>query len=166
VSAETQSMATAFGATSAPASRRIGRRSVGSWILYDLANTAFSLGVVTYFFPKLVKDVLREGDATVMFLDALAAGLIFVAAPVLGALSDQAPRRLPFLIVSTLGCVAATFFLGQPDMALMGALFVIASVCFQAGLIFYDSLLPEVSTDENRGRISGGGCSTPMPPTP
>ena len=34
---------------------------------------------------------------------------------------------------------------------------MIAVVCFQAGLIFYDSLLPEVSTDENRGRIGGIG---------
>jgi UMF1 family MFS transporter len=144
-------------AMATPAAWRIGRLSVASWVLYDLANTAFSLGIITYFFPRLVKDVLDEGDATVMNLDALAAALIFVAAPVLGALSDQASRRLPFLVVSTLACVAATFFLGQSDQTLMFGLFVIASVCFQAGLIFYDSLLPEVSTDENRGRIGGLG---------
>ena len=139
-----------------PATRRIERRSVASWVLYDLANTAFSLGIITYFFPRLVKNVLGRGDQ-VMLLDALAAALIFVAAPVLGALSDQASRRLPFLIVSTLLCVSATFLLGQEDTRLMFGLFVFASVCFQAGLIFYDSLLPEVSTDENRGRIGGIG---------
>ena len=74
-----------------------------------------------YFFPRLVKFVLGEGDGPMMSLDALAAALIFVAAPVLGALSDQASRRLPFLVVSTLLCVAATFFLGQPDRGLMFA---------------------------------------------
>jgi MFS transporter, UMF1 family len=157
MSTELPLVATPIGPIATPAPRRIGRMSVGSWILYDLANTAFSLGIITYFFPNLVKDVLRQGDAPVMILDALAAALIFVAAPVLGALSDQASRRLPFLVVSTLLCVAATFFLGQPDTRLMFALFVIASVGFQAGLIFYDSLLPEVSTDENRGRIGGLG---------
>lgn len=157
MSTQTPYATAAGGAIAAPALRRIERRSVASWVLYDLANTAFSLGIITYFFPRLVKNVLREGDAPVMILDALAAALIFVAAPVLGALSDQASRRLPFLVVSTLLCVVATFFLGQPDTRLMFALFVIASVCFQAGLIFYDSLLPEVSTDENRGRIGGLG---------
>ncbi len=144
----------------APASRQIGRLSVGSWVLYDLANTAFSLGVLTLYFPKLVKDVLGYGEAadgTLGTLDALAAALIFVAAPVLGALSDQAARRLPFLVISTVLCVGATFVLGQSAIPIVFTLFVIATVCFQAGLIFYDSLLPEVSTEENRGRVGGVG---------
>jgi len=34
---------------------------------------------------------------------------------------------------------------------------VIANYCYQAGLIFYDALLPVVSTPENRGRIGGIG---------
>ena len=135
----------------------IGRLSVGSWILYDLANTSFSLGVITLYFPNLLGEVLGYGDATVGTLDAVAAALIFVAAPVLGAISDQASRRLPFLVLSTILCVGATFFLGQSSIPLMFTLFVVASVCFQAGLIFYDSLLPEVSTEENRGRVSGIG---------
>jgi MFS transporter, UMF1 family len=136
---------------------RIGRLSVGSWILYDLANTSFSLGVITLYFPNLLGKVLGYGDATVGTLDALAAALIFVGAPVLGALSDQASRRLPFLALSTLLCVGATFLIGQSSIPLMFTLFVVATVCFQAGLIFYDSLLPEVSTDQNRGRIGGIG---------
>ncbi len=146
-----------IGAPAAPAVRRIGRLSVGSWVLYDLANTAFSLGVITLFYPQLLDKVFHEGDATVGTLDALAAASIFVLAPILGALSDRAPRRLPFLAVSTLLCVAATFFLGQAALPLLIVLFVFAAVCFQAGLIFYDSLLPEVSTDENRGRVGGLG---------
>jgi UMF1 family MFS transporter len=143
--------------TASPEPRRIGRLSVGSWILYDLANTSFSFGIITLYFPDLLKGVLGYGDAVLGSLDAAAAGLIFVAAPVLGALSDQASRRLPFLAASTLLCVAATFVLGQGSVALMLALFVVATLGFQAGLIFYDSLLPEVSTDENRGRVGGIG---------
>ncbi|MBK8649914.1 MAG: hypothetical protein IPN16_25920 [Gemmatimonadetes bacterium] len=43
--------------------------------------------------------------------------------------------------------------------------FVIATAAFQAGLQFYDALLPEVSTDENRRRISASASATwdPMP---
>lgn len=145
-----------------PAARPIPRRSVASWILYDLANTSFSLGVVTLFFPGLLKDVFGYAqpgavDGVLGPLAALAAAIVFVAAPVLGAISDQAARRLPFLAVSTILCVAATFFLAQASEALTFTLFVVAVVCFQAGLIFYDSLLPEVSTDQNRGLIGGIG---------
>jgi UMF1 family MFS transporter len=144
----------------APASRRIPRRSVASWVLYDLANTCFSLGVVTLYFPKLVKFAFGHGegaDGVVGTLAALSAAIVFILAPILGAISDQATRRLPFLAVSTVLCVSATFFLAQATEGLSFLLFVIAVVCFQAGLIFYDSLLPEVSTDENRGRIGGIG---------
>jgi UMF1 family MFS transporter len=144
-------------AGTARATRRVGRLSVGSWILYDLANTSFSLGVITLFYPQLLDKVFGYADATVGTLDALAAAMVFVAAPVLGALSDQAARRLPFLAVSTILCVVATFFLGQSSIPALFALFVVATICFQAGLIFYDSLLPEVSTDENRGRVGGIG---------
>ena len=150
----------ALGVDAGPSSRRIPRRSVASWVLYDLANTCFSLGVVTLYFPGLVKYVFGYGkgaDGPVGALAALAAAIVFVLAPVLGAISDQAARRLPFLAVSTVLCVGATFFLAQATQGLSFLLFVVAVVCFQAGLIFYDSLLPEVSTDENRGRIGGIG---------
>jgi UMF1 family MFS transporter len=140
--------------------RRIGRRSVASWVTYDLANTCFSLGVVTLYFPMLLKYAFGYGDradGVVGTLAALAAVVVFVLAPVLGAISDQAARRLPFLVVSTVLCISATFFLAQATESLAFVLFVVAVVCFQAGLIFYDSLLPEVSTDANRGRIGGIG---------
>jgi MFS transporter, UMF1 family len=138
--------------------RRIERRSVASWVVYDLANTAFSLGVVTLYFPGIVGDVFGlDKDATVAGFDAIAAAIILVAAPILGAVSDQAARRLPFLALFTLLCVTATFFMGQSVPTISFVLFVVAVVCYQAGLIFYDSLLPEVSTDENRGRIGGIG---------
>jgi MFS transporter, UMF1 family len=138
--------------------RRIERRSIASWVVYDLANTAFSLGVVTLYFPGIVGDVFGlDTDASIGGLDAIAAAVILVAAPILGAVSDQAARRLPFLALFTLACVTATFFMGQSVPAISFVLFVVAAVCYQAGLIFYDSLLPEVSTDENRGRIGGIG---------
>jgi UMF1 family MFS transporter len=150
------------GLGAGPSSRRIPRRSVASWVLYDLANTCFSLGVITLFFPGLLADVFGytapgAADGVLGPLAALAAAIVFVAAPVLGAISDQAARRLPFLAVSTVLCIATTFFLAQATEGLSFVLFVVAIVCFQAGLIFYDSLLPEVSTDVNRGRIGGIG---------
>lgn len=139
------------------APRVIPRRSVAAWVLYDLANTCFSMGIVSLYFPDFVKNVLRLDDAAVGGLDSLGALLVLVLAPVLGAISDQAPRRLPFLAVATVACVASTFLLGQTSQALTFTLFIVAVISYQAGLIFYDSLLPEVSTDENRGRIGGIG---------
>jgi UMF1 family MFS transporter len=83
--------------------------------------------------------------------------VIFVLSPILGALTDQAPRRMPFLIVSTLVCVAMTMMIGSGSMVASLIYFGIANVAYNAGLQFYDALLPEVSTETTRGRISGIG---------
>ena len=161
MSTQTQSVATVLGVDAGPSSRQIQRRSVASWVLYDLANTCFSLGVVTLYFPELLEHVFGypkgEVDGAVGMLASVAAVIVFILAPVLGAISDQAARRLPFLAVSTVLCITATFFIAQATAGVSFLLFVAAVICFQAGLIFYDSLLPEVSTDENRGRIGGIG---------
>ena len=61
------------------------------------------------------------------------------------------------LLVCTLGCVVLTAFLGTPGVMGTIVLFVCANYFFQAGLVFYDALLPVVSTPENRGRVSGFG---------
>lgn len=138
---------------------RSTRLSVESWWLYDLANTSFTLGIVTLYFPQLMKSIHgKEGaDWWVGILEFIAALIVLVLAPVLGAMSDQAHRRLPFLVVTTVLCVSATFLMGLPGLVGAFPLFVAGVVCFQCGLIFYDSLLPDVSTEANRGRVGGIG---------
>jgi UMF1 family MFS transporter len=72
-------------------------------------------------------------------------------------MTDRARRRMPFLIVSTLTCVGFTLVLARSPFTIAVICFIIANIAYQAGLQFYDALLPEVSTEENRGRIGGIG---------
>ncbi|MDE2840445.1 MAG: MFS transporter, partial [Chloroflexota bacterium] len=60
-------------------------------------------------------------------------------------------------IVSTLVCCAATLLLGMTGVFLALVIFIVANTFYQSGLIFYDALLPVVSTKENRGRVGGIG---------
>ncbi|MGH2354524.1 MAG: MFS transporter [Chloroflexota bacterium] len=138
-------------------SRRIPIRSVAGWVLYDLANTIFSLNIVSLYFSLWVVNVMGGGDAVYAFANSLSMAMIFFASPLLGALTDQSPRRMPFLVVSTLLCVGLTLLLGQGGLLPSLVLFAIANIAYQAGLQFYDALLPEVSTEENRGRVGGIG---------
>jgi MFS transporter, UMF1 family len=135
------------------------RRAVAGWVLYDLANTVFSMGVVSMVFPLLVRDAVGadRADFTLGIIASISYGLIFIASPLLGAMTDRASRRMPFLVVSTVTCVALTALLASGGFYLSAVLFVVANVAYQAGLQFYDALLPEVSTPENRGRIGGMG---------
>jgi UMF1 family MFS transporter len=147
-------------AAAAPAVEHvIRRRSVVSWILYDLANTVFSMGVVSMFFSFYIRSEVgaEHADSAYGLITAVSMGIIFIISPMLGAMTDRARRRMPFLLWSTIVCVALTALLGRVEYRLTLWLFVIANAAYQAGLQFYDAMLPEVTTEENRGRISGIG---------
>jgi UMF1 family MFS transporter len=128
-------------------------------VLYDLANTIFSMGVVSLFFSLWIRDQVgpERADSVYTLITAFSMGIIFVLSPLLGAMSDRARRRMPFLVVSTILCVGFTLLLGRAGYTGTVVAFVLANAAYQAGLQFYDSLLVEVTTDENRGRIGGIG---------
>ena len=131
--------------------------AVGSWVLYDLANTIFSFNIVSAYLSVWVTRVMGGTDGQYAYTLSISMAIIFVMSPLLGALTDQVPRRMPFLLVSTLICVGFTLQLGSGSLRQTLTYFIIANVAYQAGLQFYDALLPEVSTEANRGRISGIG---------
>lgn len=128
-----------------------------SWALYDLANTIFSMNIVSLYLSLWVVNVMGGTDTLWARANSLSMVLLLVSAPFLGAISDQVGRRLPFLLVSTLLCVSLTGLLGVPGLMGTLALFVAANYFFQAGLIFYDATLSTISTPENRGRVGGFG---------
>jgi len=142
-----------------PPPHQITRRAVTGWVLYDLANTIFSMGVISLLFPLWVRDAVgpERADARYGVITAISMGIIFLLSPLLGAMTDRARTRMPFLMVSTVICVALTTLLGRGPFMMTALLFIIANAAYQAGLQFYDALLPEVSTPENRGRIGGIG---------
>jgi UMF1 family MFS transporter len=128
-----------------------------SWALYDLANTIFSMNIVSLYLSLWVVNVMGGSDTLWARANSFSMILLLVSAPFLGAISDQVGRRLPFLLVSTILCVSLTALLGVPDLMGTLILFIAANYFFQAGLIFYDSTLSTVSTPENRGRVGGFG---------
>lgn len=139
--------------------RVVPRRAVAGWVLYDLANTIFSMGVVSLVFPLWVRGAVGEerADSVYGVITGISMAVIFVVSPLLGALTDRAPRRMPYLVWSTVLCVLATFVLARGGFTVTAVCFIVANICYQAGLQFYDSLLPEVSDLSNRGKIGGIG---------
>ncbi|HEU4558319.1 MAG TPA: MFS transporter [Longimicrobium sp.] len=137
----------------------ISRASVVSWVMYDLANTIFSMGVVSLYFSLWVRDQVgaERVDTTYGIITAVSMAIIFFVSPLLGAMTDRAPRRMPFLIASTTICVIFTALLARFGFWPTAVCFLVANVAYQAGVQFYDAMLPDVSTEENRGRIGGIG---------
>lgn len=134
-------------------------RAVASWAVYDLANTIFSLGIVSLYFSLYLRNQTsaESVDGFYGIVTAISMGVIFLVSPILGAITDKTRRRMPFLIASTLICVGLTCLLARVNFYATIICFIFANIAYQAGLQFYDALLPEVSTEANRGRISGLG---------
>ena len=140
-----------------PATRRTSPLAVGSWVLYDLANTLFSMNIISLYYSLWVVNIMGGRDAHYGVANGLSMAVIFLLAPFLGAMTDQARLRIPFLVASTLLCVGCTTLLGRLGLFASLTLFMLANIAYQAGLQFYDALLPEVSTERNRGTIGGIG---------
>ncbi len=132
-----------------------------SWALYDFANTIFSFAIVSYAMSLWAIQFLGESDGLTWFGWAVSASVLVNAAvsPVLGAMSDRMGRRKPFLLVFTLLAITATAAIGFVDIGLGLLAFAIANFAYQAALIYYDALLPDVARDGARGRLSGIGVA-------
>lgn len=140
------------------------RKKIFIWTLFDFANTSFSIVVVTFlyavYFKKIVAQGQPIGDLYWSLGTSIAMIITAVISPVLGAIADYSAGKKRFLLFFTLLCVAATsslFFVGSGNIFMGVFLFVLANVGFEAGLVFYDSFLPEITEPKNYGRVSGYG---------
>ncbi|MCH8185854.1 MAG: MFS transporter [Chloroflexi bacterium] len=111
------------------------------------------------FFPLWITQDLGGDDATVGFTLSVAMVIMLLVAPLVGAFSDHAPRRMPFLAVGTFTCIVATLLLGVGGLFASLMLFALAVIAINVATIFYNAMLAEVSTEANRGTIGGLGVA-------
>ena len=132
-----------------------------AWTLFDFADRAFSVIIVTVVFSKYFSNYVAGGRSWLWGL-AVSTSMIFAAilSPPMGAIADASRNRKCFLLVLTLisiVCTALMFFVQKGDILLGIILFVFANIGFEAGLVFYDAYLPDITDKKNFGRVSGYG---------
>lgn len=135
-----------------------------SWALFDFANTAFYVTILTVGYPLYFREVVAGSGPYADFLWGLGFSISMVAvailSPVLGAIADAGSGKKGFLAAFTLLCILATssLFGVGPGMVVAGMVFLIlANIGFEAGLVFYDAFLPEIAHERSYGRVSGYG---------
>jgi len=134
-----------------------------SWILYDIANSAFTLLVSTLipiYFNSLAGAAGVNEDMYLSYwgyAGSISTVLVAIIAPICGTMSDRKFKKPIFLLTVILGCVACAalgitthwlFFLG---------IFILAKVGFHSSIVFYDSMLPEITTPERMDNVSSMG---------
>ena len=148
-------------ASPAPRPTLRDKLSMPVWALYDFSDTIFSASLLTFFFPLWVAEDMKASggsDAVFAFALSLSALSVAVTAPVMGTISDRLNRRVPLLGICVVSCAAATAAIGMFGGLTTGlALFFIANFLYQTGLVFYNSLIVNVSDEKRRGVVSGIG---------
>lgn len=139
-----------------------------SWIIYDFANTIYSMNVVSMYFPTLIVVDLALGDHYVSLANSFSMILVALTMPILGELSDRYNRRMPLLLTYTLSCIIFTILIGSASYSFQDKFtrvtwviifFVIANYSYQGGLVFYNALLPSICSKRSIGRVSGYGVA-------
>lgn len=134
------------------------------WILYDVGNSAFVLLVATIlpiYFNYLAEQAgISEVDYLAYWGYASSVATIAVAliGPVLGTLADTKNFKKPVftacMMIGVLGCAALSL---PTSWIVFLAVFVIARIGYSASLIFYDSMLVDVTTAERMDQVSSHG---------
>lgn len=152
--------------STSPTKKILISRPVLYWAFYDWANSAFATTVIAGFFPIFFKQFWSTGaEATLStfrlgMANSIASFVLAIFAPLLGAVADRGGGRIRFLAIFTALGVLATaglFWVGAGQWQWAAALFVAASIGFWGGMIFYDSLLLDVSPHEHYDLVSGYG---------
>ena len=150
-----------------PSSLPVRKLTTFSWILYDFSNTIYSMNVVSIYFALWITVNLAKEDLWVSAGNSLSMFLVALTMPFLGTLSDFLKRPNTFLLLFTMVCVVATAAIGIAGYFFEGAflivsavlLFTVANYAYQGALVFYNALLPQLTTPKNIGKISGYGVA-------
>jgi len=134
-----------------------------SWVLYDIGNSAFILMVSTLipiFFNSLAESAGVNEDLYLSYwgyAGSIATILVAFIGPICGTLSDRNYKKPIFLLcvaVGALGCAALGFV---SNWLVFLGVFILARVGYSSSIVFYDSMLPEITNEERMDNVSSLG---------
>ena len=144
------------------------KKSILAWSFYDWANSAFATTVMAGFFPVFFKEYWSTTDSVTLSTwylglgNSIASILVAVLAPFIGAIADRGTAKKKLLIFfAFLGIIATggLWIVNQGHWQIAILFYIIASIGFMAGNIFYDSLLPAVASKDKFDYTSSMGFS-------
>ena len=135
-----------------------------NWILYDVGNSAFVMltsTVIPIYFKNLAEGAgVSAGNSTAYFsyASSLVTALVMILGPLLGTVADGKGRKKEIftgcMLVGALGCAALAVPAGW--LAFLG-IYVLAKTGYQSSLIFYDSMLGDVTEEDRMDQVSAHG---------
>ena len=135
-----------------------------SWIGYDIANSAFIL-LVSTIIPIYFEALCTEGGlsnaeylSAWSFVGSIATVIVAFVGPICGTMADRKGFKKPiFLLSLALGAVGCAALGAAWSWLSFAVIFVIAKVGYNSANVFYDAMLPEITTQERMDDVSSRG---------
>jgi MFS transporter, UMF1 family len=147
------------------------KKTIRAWAFFDWANSVYALVISTAIFPiyftsvsdEVVKLFGTEINNGSLYTFTVTISYIIIAAlsPLLSGIADSAGRRLFFLrfftTIGAISCMSMYFFIESTDVWIGLTSFAFATIGFAGSLVFYDSYLPIIVSEDQYDRISARG---------
>lgn len=140
----------------------VWRKDVVAWSLYDLANTIYSMNIVSLYLKRYIVQDLGHPDHYFDIAFSISMVIAVLVLPALGAMSDHTTKKKLFLLLFTLTCcisVGLFSVVPAPMIFALLILFIIANFSYEAGMPFYNSLLYSVADGVQARFVSGIGVA-------
>lgn len=142
--------------------KNVNKEHLG-WYLYDFGNSAYAAVILLAVYSAYFKGTVVGGAEGSRYW-GIAVGIAMlttaIIAPILGAIADFSASKKRFLLIFsaiTWVFTGLLFFVEKGNILIGMVFFIIAEIGYRSGQVFYNSLLPEITEPEERGRVSGNG---------
>lgn len=146
---------------------------IRGWVMYDWANSVYSLTIATAVFPIFFVEVLPDDISLfgLTFTDsglysycvALAFLLVALISPLLSGIADYKDNKKAFMkffvYLGSLSCIALAGFEGEGTLFFGTVPFILATLGFAGSLVFYNAYLHEIVTPDRMDKVSARGFS-------
>jgi MFS transporter, UMF1 family len=148
-------------------------RTIHGWAMFDWANSSYALVISTAVFPAYFSSVVDDNvsifgmqisdSALYAYSTMFAYIVIAFLSPILSGIADYGGKKKAFLrfftILGSIACLSLLLFKDMSSLWIGMLSFVIATIGFGGGIVFYNSYLPDIASEDKYDSVSAKGFS-------
>jgi MFS transporter, UMF1 family len=153
------------------------KKTIWAWLMYDWANSVYVLSITSAIFPAYYNSVTKVNDSTIVEVLGMkfqntgiysinlgiAFGIVALISPFVSSLADYSGNHRAFMrffcYLGSMGCVGLYFFDSAATIHLGLLATLIATVGYAGSIVFYNSYLPAIVTEDQMDKTSAKGFS-------
>jgi MFS transporter, UMF1 family len=151
------------------------RKTINAWAMYDWANSSYALVIVSAIFPAYYNSITNvngntkleffgipiENTAAYSISLGIAFGIVALISPLLSSISDYSGNQRSYMkffcYMGSIGCMLLFFFTDHTLVYLALGGLMLATVGYSGSIVFYNSYLPAIATEDRQDKVSARG---------